>query len=111
MAAASKFSFGRKAAPFMLMMAIGSWGLSQLLKMPIEMKDARARERKLGKEKFDLNQELEVRFPGPIMLRRIVPPHPPGLRQSLTAQLKDESLNYENQRVPGPRPANRRPAD
>ena len=56
----SNSSFGLKALPFLAMMGLGSWGLAQFLKMPVQMKDARARDKRLGREKFDLSVEHEV---------------------------------------------------
>ena len=70
MAPRSKFSFGARALPLLLLVGLGSWSLSLFLKLPVEMKDARDRDRKLGRQKFDLNQELEVR------------PHPAAKRGS-----------------------------
>ena len=43
------------------MMGLGSWGLAQFLKMPIDVKDARARDKRENKVKFDLAKEHEVR--------------------------------------------------
>jgi len=71
------------------MMAFGSWGLSQFLKLPTQIKDDRKKRKIKGKEEFDLSKELE----------------------RLEVQLKDESDNYDYKRVPGPRPEGRRPAD
>ena len=84
-----KASFAAGAVPFLALLALGSWGLSQFLKLPTKLKDDRARRRKAGKEKFDLDKELE----------------------KVTTQLGDIPDNYENKRVPGPRPAGRKPAD
>ena len=55
--------FGRTALPFLAMMGLGSWGLAQFLKMPIDVKDARAKDKREKKEKFDLAKEHEVRPP------------------------------------------------
>ena len=55
--------FGRTALPFLAMMGLGSWGLAQFLKMPIDVKDARAKDKREKKEKFDLAKEHEVRSP------------------------------------------------
>ena len=70
-------------------MGLGSWGLSQFLKLPVQLKDQRAKRRKEGREKFSLHQENE----------------------KLTTALAEESENYENVRVPGPRPKGRVAAD
>ena len=55
--------FGRTAVPFLGMMLLGSWGLAQFLKMPIDVKDARAKDKREKKEKFDLAKEHEARPP------------------------------------------------
>mmetsp|Transcript_9903 Transcript_9903/g.32870 ORF Transcript_9903/g.32870 Transcript_9903/m.32870 type:complete len:88 (+) Transcript_9903:82-345(+) len=81
-----KRSFLLQAMPFMFLMAAGSWGLSRFLRLPTQVKDDRARRRKQGRAKFDLQQEHEA----------------------LLAQVQDD---YENVRVPGPRNPNRKPAD
>lgn len=52
-------------------------------------KDERARAKRLGKAKFDLNQEHD----------------------KLSQQLKDRSNAYENQPMPGPKKEGRKPAD
>ena len=59
----SSTQFGRTALPFLAMMGLGSWGLAQFLKMPIDVKDARAKDKRENKEKFDLAKEHEVRPP------------------------------------------------
>ena len=59
------------------------------MKLPTQLKDDRARRRKAGREKFDLEKEHD----------------------KLKVQLGDIPDSYENKRVPGPRPAGRRPAD
>ena len=56
----SSTQFGRTALPFLAMMGLGSWGLAQFLKMPIDVKDARAKDKRENKEKFDLAKEHEV---------------------------------------------------
>ena len=61
--AKSNAAFGRTALPFLAMMGLGSWGLAQFLKMPIDVKDARAKDKRENKEKFDLAKEHEVRPP------------------------------------------------
>ena len=71
------------------MVSFGSWGLSQFLKLPTQIKDDRAKRRKQGREKFDLVKENE----------------------NLKTKLQDKTDNYENVRVPGPRPKNRVAAD
>jgi len=83
------FDFALRAAPFLFMLSFGSWGLSQFLKLPTQLKDDRAKRRKQGREKFDLAKENE----------------------NLKTNLQDKSSNYENVRVPGPRPAGRVAAD
>jgi len=55
-----KPSFALQAAPFMLLMAAGSWGLGQFLKLPVQVKDDRARRRREGRQKFNLEKEQEV---------------------------------------------------
>ena len=45
--------FGRTALPFLAMMGLGSWGLAQFLKMPIDAKDARAKDKREKKHKSD----------------------------------------------------------
>lgn len=82
-------SFAGRAAPFMVLIGLGSWGLSQFLKLPTQLKDDQRRRKKEGREKFDLDVELE----------------------RVNKQLGDFAAEYENKRVPGPRPAGRRPAD
>ena len=85
----SSSAFGLRVVPFLALMAFGSWGLSQFLKMPTQIKDDVRRRKKTGLEKFDLNLENE----------------------RLTAQLAERASTYENIRIPGPRPAGRKPAD
>lgn len=51
--------------------------------------DERTRAKRLGKEKFDLNQEHE----------------------KLSEQLRTQADGYENQPMPGPRKEGRTPAD
>ena len=82
-------SFGVRVLPFFFLMGLGTWGLSQFLKLPTQLKDEKRRRKKQGREKFDLEKEHE----------------------RLEAQLADEHANYENVRVPGPRVAGRKPAD
>ena len=82
-------TFMLRVLPFFFMMGLGSWGLSQFLKLPTKLKDDRARRRKEGREKFNLEKENE----------------------KLTAQLRDEMDHYENKRIPGPRPKGRVAAD
>ena len=81
--------FGLRALPFLFLMGVGSWGLSQFLKLPTQLKDDARRRKKAGREKFDLEKEHE----------------------RLELQLSDERADYENVRVPGPRPKGRRTAD
>ena len=85
----SSVGFGVGALPFLALLAAGSWGLSQFLKLPTQLKDDARRRKKEGREKFDLVKEHE----------------------KLQDKLGDELSNYENKRVPGPRPAGRVPAD
>ena len=84
----SQFSFIGRALPLFALLAAGSWGLSQFLKLPTQLKDERRRQRREGREKFDLNQELE----------------------RVTLQLGEQPSTYENKRVPGPRDPNRHAA-
>ena len=70
-------------------MGLGSWGLSQFLKLPTQLKDEKRRRKKQGREKFDLQKEYD----------------------RLETQLAEEHDNYENVRVPGSRPAGRKAAD
>ena len=81
--------FAIRAVPFLFLVGLGSWGLSQFLKLPTQLKDQRAKRRKEGREKFNLHKENE----------------------KLTTALAGESENYENVRVPGPRPKGRVAAD
>ena len=83
------YDFALRAVPFLFMISFGSWGLSQFLKLPTQLKDDRAKRRKQGREKFDLAKESE----------------------NLTASLQEKSDNYENVRIPGQRPAGRVAAD
>ena len=59
--APNKPSFASRALPFMGLMLFGSWGLSQFLKLPTQMKDENRRRRKEGRVRFSLEQENEVR--------------------------------------------------
>ena len=79
----------RTIVPFLAMMGFGSWGLSQFLKMPTQMKDARAKDRKANRQKFDLEKENE----------------------RLQSEMQETLQNYENVRVPGPRRTDRVAAD
>ena len=85
----AKVSFAGGAAPFLLLLALGSWGLSQFLKLPTRAKDEARRRKKEGREKFSLAAENE----------------------KFSAKLGEIQEHYENKRVPGPRPAGRVPAD
>lgn len=78
-----------RVLPFLFLMGVGSWGLSQFLKLPTQLRDDARKRKKAGREKFDLAKEHE----------------------RMEAQLSKERDNYVNVRVPGPRPAGRRPAD
>ena len=78
--AKSDAAFLGKLLPFLSMMALGSWGLAQFLKMPVQMKDARARDKKLGREKFDLSVEHEVRLP--LACARVGADRAPSARRS-----------------------------
>ena len=73
----------------MVLLAIGSWGLSQFLKMPVKAKDEARKRRKEGKEKYSLAKENE----------------------KLLGALDGKPDSYENIRVPGPRPKGRVAAD
>ena len=81
-------SFVGRALPLFALLALGSWGLSQFLKLPTQLKDERKRQRIEGREKFDLHREQE----------------------RLQTQLSDEAATYENKRHPGPRDPNRQAA-
>lgn len=83
------YDFALRAAPFLFMLSLGSWGLSQFLKLPTQIKDDRAKRRKQGRDKFDLVKENE----------------------NLKVSLQDKADHYENVRVPGPRPKGRVAAD
>ena len=85
----SQFGFTSRLLPFLALMGFGSWGLSQFLKLPTQLKDDRRRRKKEGREKFDLHVELE----------------------RVNAEVGDQVQSYENKRVPGPRPVGRQPAD
>ena len=74
-------SFASGAVPFLVLIAFGSWGLSQFLKLPTQLKDERRKRKKEGREKFDLDKELE----------------------KVQLQLGDAPDTYENKPVPGPR--------
>lgn len=82
-------SFARGVLPFLALIAFGSWGLSQFLKLPNQVKDERARRRKKGQAKFDLDKEHE----------------------RMQTELGDLPEKYENKRIPGPRPKGRVAAD
>ena len=84
-----KFSFARSVVPFFALMSLGTWGLSQFLKMPVRAKDEARKRKKEGREKFSLAAENE----------------------KMSARLDDKRENYENKRVPGPRPKGRVAAD
>ena len=103
----SSTQFGRTALPFLAMMGLGSWGLAQFLKMPIDVKDARAKDKRENKEKFDLAKEHEVRPPDHAA---------PGVSldsdrwithlctlpaQRFKSELGDKVENYENVKIPG----------
>ena len=81
--------FAMRIVPFLAMMGVGSWGLSQFLKMPTQMKDARARDRRANRAKFDLEKTNE----------------------RLQSEMRESLDTYENVRVPGPRPSGRVAAD
>ena len=70
MARSSNQLFGLKALPFLAMIGFGSWGLSQFLKLPTQLKDEQRVRRKQGREKFSLQQEQEVRRRVPAAQRR-----------------------------------------
>ena len=112
--------FGRTALPFLAMMGLGSWGLAQFLKMPIDVKDARAKDKREKKEKFDLAKEHEVRPPNhaaperrcaqvhadtELTCRRALP------WQRFKVELGDKVENYENVKIPGPKNPYRVAAD
>ena len=111
--------FGRTALPFLAMMGLGSWGLAQFLKMPIDVKDARAKDKREKKEKFDLAKEHEVRPPSTprqsaavlrctqteLTCRRALP------WQRFKVELGDKVQNYENVKIPGPKNPYRVAAD
>ena len=77
-----KRSFLLQAMPFMFLMAAGSWGLSRFLRLPTQVKDDRARRRKQGRAKFDLQQEHEARQ-HVARSHAVLPRHPPRLRASV----------------------------
>jgi hypothetical protein len=60
-------AFVRTALPFLVMMGLGSWGLSQFLKLPTQMKDENRRRKKAGHARFSLEQENEVRGRCPLL--------------------------------------------
>ena len=74
--------FALRIVPFLAMMGFGSWGLSQFLKMPVRAKDEARRRKKEGREKFSLEKEKE----------------------KMSVRHEDSQQNYENKRIPGPRP-------
>eukprot|EP00967_Tisochrysis_lutea_P097728 scaffold143642_cov32-Tisochrysis_lutea.AAC.5 len=79
-----KPNFALQAAPFLLLMACGSWGLSQFLKLPVQMKDDRARRRREGREKFDLQKEHEVRASMMLTFRALLRTVPSPLQHVLS---------------------------
>ena len=84
-----KQSFARGAMPFLALMTLGTFGLSQFLKLPTQLKDERRKRKKEGREKFDLDKELE----------------------KTTLQLGDTPDVYENKRIeaaPGSKLAQKR---
>ena len=83
-----KMSFAAGAVPFLFMLAFGSFGLSQFLKLPVRAKDEARKRKREGREKFNLAAENE----------------------KMSLKLGDIAENYENKRIPGPRPAGRVPA-
>lgn len=82
-------SFASGAVPFLFLLALGSYGLSQFLKLPTRAKDEARRRKKEGRAKFSLAAENE----------------------KMSAALGDLPDTYENKRVPGPRPKGRVAAD
>ena len=84
-----KRGFASGAVPFLFLLALGSWGLSQFLKMPVRAKDEARRRKKEGREKFSLEKEKE----------------------KMSVRLDDSQQNYENKRIPGPRQKGRVAAD
>ena len=80
-----KTSFASGAVPFLFLLVLGSWGLSQFLKLPTRAKDEARRRKKEGRAKFSLAAENE----------------------KMSAALGDTPDTYENVRVPGPRPKGR----
>jgi hypothetical protein len=84
-----KPTFAQGAVPFVCLLVAGSWGLSQFLKVPVRAKDDARRRKKEGKEKFSLAAEHE----------------------KMSVQLGDKPDNYENVRIPGPKPVGRVAAD
>ena len=84
-----KRGFASGAVPFLFLLALGSWGLSQFLKMPVRAKDEARRRKKEGREKFSLEKEKE----------------------KMSVRLDDSQQNYENKQIPGPRPKGRVAAD
>ena len=86
---AKKPSFAGRALPFLALIGFGSWGLSQFLKLPTQLKDDKRRRKKEGREKFNLDVELE----------------------RVNKEIGDFAQSYENKRIPGPRPPGRRAAD
>ena len=53
------FGFVGPLLPFFALVALGSWGLSQFRKLPTQLKDERKRERREGRERFNLDREQE----------------------------------------------------
>ena len=58
---ASSSAFFLRGAPFLLLLAAGSWGLSHFLKLPVQLRDDAKKRKREGRSKFSLNQEHEVR--------------------------------------------------
>ena len=106
-----KPSFAGRALPFLALISVGSWGLSQFLKLPTQMKDDNKRRKKEGRAKFNLEQEQEVRSQH-VSSRRHASDRPriACAAQRMQNMLAQESAEYENKRVPGPRPKGRQPA-
>ena len=110
--AMAKGTFASRALPFMALMGLGSWGLSQFLRLPTQLKDENKRRKKQGREKFNLEQEHEVSFIEQALSSLLVCTLDAlcVCSQRMLTMLADEAKEYEYKRVPGPRPKGRQPA-
>ena len=105
---APKPSFARNAMPFLVMISFGSWGLSQFLRLPTQLKDENRRRKKEGRTKFNLEQENEVRGPArhPVSESTSHARPPYHRRSSLhNLRLRRPSMRISESQALGPRGA------